>query len=369
MRSTRLRLALLASFAAAAVATVAAQTSTGAGAPPQGDDGFRFKSGVELVNVTATVSDDDGHFVSGLTKDDFLVYEDGAPQEITNFSNERVPVSLGILLDTSGSMTPDKMGSARSAINRFTYDLLDKNDELFFMQFAAVPDLLQGWTYDRRAISRALGEVRAEGGTAMYDAIARALPIAADGRNQKKALLVISDGNDNQSRTTVGDLRNRIRESEVMVYALGVDGTETSSNYAPTPRRPNTPRIPLPIPGGGGRFPGGRFPLLRELSPQIQFPPLGGGGSGGRTFGRTNDEHVNESALRSITDDTGGRTEIVHGFGDLDSATAHIADELSKQYYLGYNSAAKKDGRWHDIKVELKSRRLHVRARRGYVAS
>ena len=211
MRSTRLRLAFLSSFAAAAVATVAAQTSTGAGAPSQGDNPFRFKSGVELVNVTATVSDDDGHFVSGLTKDDFLVYEDGAPQEVTNFSNERVPVSLGILLDTSGSMTSDKMGSARSAINRFAYDLLDRNDELFFMQFASVPDLLQGWTYDRRAISRALDEVRAEGGTAMYDAIARALPIAADGRNQKKALLVISDGNDNQSKISVSDLRNRIR--------------------------------------------------------------------------------------------------------------------------------------------------------------
>src|SRR5882672_10650453 len=139
MRFTRLRLALLLSCAAAAVATVAAQTSTGAGAAPQGADPFRFKSGVELVNVTATVSDDDGHFVSGLTKDDFIVYEDGAPQEITNFSNERVPV------------------------------------------------LLQGWTYDRGAISPALSEVSAEGGTAMYDAIARARPIAADGRNQKKA--------------------------------------------------------------------------------------------------------------------------------------------------------------------------------------
>jgi Ca-activated chloride channel family protein len=366
MRSTRLRLALLALFAAAAVATVAAQTSSGAGTAPQGA-GFQFKSGVELVNVTATVSDEDGHFVPGLTKDDFLVYEDGAPQEITNFSNERVPVSLGILLDTSGSMTPDKMGSARSAIDRFIYDLLDKNDELFFMQFASVPDLLQGWTFDRRAISRALGEVTAEGGTAMYDAIARALPIAGDGRNQKKAILVISDGNDNQSRTTVGDLRNRIRESEVMVYALGVDGSgSSSSNFtAPQPRRP---RFPLPMPGGGGRFPGGRFP---ELLPQISFPPGGGstGGGSGRTFSRGNDDHVNESALRSITDDTGGRTEVVRGFGDLDAATTHIADELSKQYYIGYNSAAKKDGRWHDIKVELKNRRLQVRARRGYVAS
>jgi VWFA-related protein len=221
---------------------------------------------------------------------------------------------------------------------------------------------VQGWTYDRRAISRALGEVTAAGGTAMYDAIARALPIAGDGRNQKKALLVISDGNDTNSRTSVGQLRSLIRESEVMVYALGVDGTAVSTYAAP--RRPNPPRFPIPIPGGRGRFPGGRFPLGPRLEPQIQFPPIGGG-----TWGRTGSERVNEDALRAVTDDTGGRTEIVRGFADLDAATEHIADELSKQYYLGYNSAGHKDGRWHTIRVEIKDRRLHVRARRGYVAS
>ena len=353
MRAVRFRLAILASLTAAAVAVVGAQTS------PQGDDGFRFKSGVELVNVTATVSDDNGHFVSGLTKDDFTIFEDGQQQEITNFSNEHVPVSLGILLDTSGSMTPEKMSSARSAIDRFIYELLDKNDELFFMQFASVPDLLQGWTYDRRAISRAVGQVSAAGGTAMYDAIARALPIAADGRNQKKAILVISDGNDTNSRTSVGELRNMIRESEVMVYALGVDGNDVST-YTQQPRQPSSPRFPIPIPRGRGRFPGGRFPF----APQIGFPPTGG------VWGRTGgNEHVNESALRAITDDTGGRTEIVRGFGDLDAATAHIADELSKQYYLGYNNAGKKDGKWHAIRVDVKDRHLHVRARKGYVAS
>src|SRR5258705_603356 len=290
MRPIRLRLGFLLSFAAAGVAAVGAQTSTGASSQ-QGDEGFRFKSGVELVNVTATVSDQDGHFVSGLTKDDFTVYEDGQRQEITNFSNERVPVSLGILLDTSGSMTPDKMASARSAIDRFIYDLLGKDDELFFMQFASVPDLLQGWTYDRRAISRALGEVTAAGGTAMYDAIARALPIAADGRNQQKALLVISDGNDTNSRTTVGQLRNLIRESEVMVYALGVDGTAVST-YTQQPRQPTSPRFPIPIPRGRGRFPGGRFPF----APQICFPPLGGG------LGRPGGQgHLDANALRGHT--------------------------------------------------------------------
>lgn len=347
MRSIRLRLAVLAALVAAAV---------GVGAQSQ-DDGFKFKSGVELVNVTATVSDDNGHFVTGLTKDDFAILEDGQPQEIAQFSNDRVPVSLGILLDTSGSMTPEKMSSARSAIDRFIYDLLGKDDELFFMQFASVPDLLQGWTYDRKAISRAVGQVTAAGGTAMYDAIADALPIAADGRNQKKAILVISDGNDTNSRTSVTQLRNMIRESEVMVYALGVDGNDVQT-YTPQPRQPNGPRFPIPIPRGGrGRWPG--FPL----APQIQFPPIGGG------WGRTGNEHVNENALRAITDDTGGRTEIVRGFGDLGNATQRLADELSQQYYIGYNNGGKKDGKWHTIKVDVRNRHYTVRARKGYVAS
>jgi len=348
MRSIRLRLAILAALVAAAVAMVGAQAQ---------DDAFKFKSGVELVNVTATVSDDNGHFVTGLTKDDFTVSEDGQPQEIAQFSNERVPVSLGILLDTSGSMTPEKMSAARNAIDRFIYDLLGKDDELFFMQFASVPDLLQGWTYDRRAISRAVNQVTAAGGTAMYDAIADALPIAADGRNQKKAILVISDGNDTNSRTSVTQLRNMIRESEVMVYALGVDGNDVQT-YSPQPRQPNGPRFPIPIPRGGrGRWPG--FPM----APQIGFPPIGGG------WGRSGNEHVNENALRAITDDTGGRTEIVRGFADLGNATQRLADELSQQYYIGYNNGGKKDGKWHAIKVDIRNRHYTVRARKGYVAS
>jgi len=196
-------------FLLAAVAPLAAQTQ----------EGFSFRSGVELINVTATVTDGDGRFVSGLRKEDFSVYEDGEPQTITHFSNERVPVSLGIVLDTSGSMTPDKMSAARSAIDRFIYDLLGPDDELFFMEFANRPDLVQEWTTDRRAISRAVARVSPAGGTSMYDAIADAVPLAGVGRHSKKAILVISDGNDTNSRISIGELRYLIRESEVLVYA------------------------------------------------------------------------------------------------------------------------------------------------------
>jgi Ca-activated chloride channel family protein len=337
-----LPIAAAAGLAALAVVTTSAQ------------EGFRFKSGVELINVTATVSDEDGRFVSGLQQDDFTVFEDGERQEVSHFSNERVPVSLGLVLDTSGSMTSEKMSAARAAIDRFIYDLLGSEDELFFMQFANRPDLIQDWTTDRRRISRAVASVGAQGGTAMYDAIADAVPVAQNGKNRKKALLVLSDGNDTNSGTRVGELRQMIRESEVMVYALGLDGTaQAPVRRGPTIQLPPMP-IPFPIPG---RRPQGRMP-----------PPIGGG-SGGGVWSRGGDERVDAEALRQITDDTGGRTEIVRSLRDLDGATARIADELSKQYYLGYSSTGKKDGRWHAIRVEVKDRRLTVRARRGYIAS
>jgi Ca-activated chloride channel family protein len=315
-------------------------------------DGFRLKSTVELINVTATVSDDSGRFVSGLRQNDFTLYEDNEKQAITHFSADRVPVSLGILLDVSGSMSADKMDAARAAINRFTQDLLDPQDQLFLMTFSRTADLRQDWTSERRAISRAMQRVEPDGGTAMYDAIAEALPIASSGTHEKKAILLISDGNDRNSAISVNELRQAIRESEVLVYALGVDATERSmpQTTAPPRRPPQLPiPIPFPIPGGGGR----RYP-------QIFGGPYGNQGA---------DERVNADALRRITDDTGGRTEIVRGFRNLDEATARIADELSKQYYLGYSSTRPKDGRWHTIRVEVRDRRLTVRSRRGYVAS
>jgi Ca-activated chloride channel family protein len=330
--------------------------------PPPGDESrFKFKSGVELVNVTATVTDNTGRFVSGLRQDDFLVYEDETPQTVTHFSADRVPVSLGVALDTSGSMAGTKMQEAQSALDRFMYDLLDRNDELFLYRFSNYPTLLQGWTTDRQLLARALGRISANGGTAMYDTVAEAIPLAQQGHNRKKALVVISDGNDTASGTSVVELKQMIRESEVMVYAIGIDGESetTSIQRTPPPRLP----VPWPFPGAGGRGRPGRggWPT----------PPIGGGGQGGgwpRTNSR-NDDRVNVAALRDLTDDSGGRTEIVRDARDLNPATANIADELSKQYYLGYPAAGKKDGRWHSIRVEVRNRNYRVRARRGYVAS
>ena len=338
---------------ALAVASLAAQEDTGRASDDKG--AFRFKSGVELINVTTTVSDGSGRFVPGLRKEDFVVYDDDQPVEITHFSAERVPVSLGIVLDTSGSMAGSKMHEARSALNRFLFDLLDKEDEIFLYRFSNFPVLLQGWTSDRQRLGRILDRVTANGGTAMYDAVAEAVPLAEEGQFRKKAIVVISDGNDTGSQTTVRELKQQIRESEVLVYAIGIDGESEAPTYrrAPPPRPPRLPiPFPFPVPGRGGR----RFPML-----------LGAQGGGWRST--PGSDRVNVAALRDITDDSGGRTEVIRDARDLNPATASIADELSKQYYLGYQASGKKDGRWHSIRVEVRSGRYTVRARRGYVAS
>jgi Ca-activated chloride channel family protein len=347
-------------FAGAALAALG--VSVGA---QQASDPFRFRSGVELINVTATVSDANGRFVPGLSRDDFIVYDDDERMEVTHFSAERVPVSLGIALDTSGSMHGEKMEAARGAIRRFVNDLLEDNDELFLYRFSNYPVLVQGWTRDRRELLEPLERLTPNGATAMYDTVARAIPLAQQGQNRKKALVVISDGNDTSSRTDIRDLKQQIRESEVLVYAVGIDADEGDR----TPRRAQPPpvRIPIPVPFPGG--PRGRFPLQPRVDPPP--PPVGGiGGTGGNGgFVAPSGDHVNAAALRELTDDSGGRTEIVRDPRDLDPATAGIADELSKQYYLGYASPGKKDSRWHAIRVEVKNRSYRVRARRGYMAN
>ena len=333
------------------------------------ESGFRFKSGVELINVTATVSDASGRFVSGLRQEDFVVSEDDEPVTVTHFSSERVPVSLGIALDTSGSMAGNKIQEAQDALDRLLYDLLDRQDEIFLYRFSNTPVLLQTWTKDRQQLSRALGRITPNGGTAMYDAVAEAIPLTLQGQNRKKALLVISDGNDTASATSVREIKAQIRETETLVYAIGIDAQSEEPAFRP-PTTPRTPMpFPFPFPGGrGGR--GGTPPIWPRQPPTAGGGGGGGGGgSGGFRRGNPNDDRVNVVALRDMTDESGGRTEIVRDARDLNPATASIADELSKQYYLGYPSSGKKDGRWHSIRVEIRNRAYRVRARKGYVAS
>ena len=335
----------LAAWASGAGGEAASQAGQVRG--PDRPDGV-FRGGVELINVTATVTDARGRFVDGLTRDDFLVYEDGEAVEITQFDNERVPVSLGIALDTSGSMEGRKMDAARLALDRFLYDLLGPDDEIFLYRFDYTPVLLQDWTTSRDRLTRALRDIRPRGGTALYDAVAESVPRVAEGRHRKKALLIISDGNDTNSETDDRDLRALIRETEALVYAIGIDGSSPRRRWiGGGPLRPPT-WGPIPIPGGGRRPP---------LRPQ------------GNPFQRVQEERVNVGALRDLTDDSGGRTEIVRDADDLDPATAGIARELSRQYFLAYPARNAGDGRWHRIRVEVRNADYRVRSRRGYTAA
>ena len=117
-------------------------------APQESKKAFRFRTGVELINVTATVTDGSGRFVPGLRKEDFRVYQDDQPQTITHFNSERVPVSLGIILDTSGSMDGEKMAAAKQALNRFLLELLGPEDEVFLYRFDSLAELVHEWTTD-----------------------------------------------------------------------------------------------------------------------------------------------------------------------------------------------------------------------------
>ena len=189
-----------------------------------------------------------------------------------------------------------------------------------------VLQLIQGWTKDRQRLSDAIARVRARGGTALYDTLAEAIPMAQTGKNRKKAVVIISDGNDTSSSTDVFAIKQLIRQTEVLVYAIGIDGESSALYVMNSPQRPpgtgpRGPRSPIPFPFP---MPGGRRP------PPPQPPPQGPSG-GGRW--RTGDDRVNVAALRDMTDDSGGRTEIVRDARDLNPSTASIADELSKQYY------------------------------------
>jgi len=323
--------------------------------PLAAQDGFRFRSTTELINVTATVTDASGRFAAQLRKEDFVVREDGQRQQISHFSSERVPVSLGIVLDVSGSMAGEKFRAAQSALDRFLYDLLAAEDEVFILSFSDQTDLVSDWTTDRQRLANGLRSIRPRGGTALYDAVAEAVPMAQGGRHKKKALVIISDGNDTDSRTPANALQSMIRETEVLVYAIGIDGASSGGSSGSSGTWTGQPRVPFPFP----------FPF-----------PFPGGRTGGGPWGQPRptsrrpaaNDAVNVDVLRAITDDSGGRTEIVKYANDLEPATASIADELSQQYSIGYVPPRAKDGRWHQIELEVPGGRYQVRARRGYLA-
>jgi len=295
---------LVAAFAPLAVAVLAAQTPLVRGDRP-------FRTGIELTSVAATVTDSEGRLITGLDRTAFELFEDGLKQEVTQFTRERVPVGLGVLIDISDSMFGQRIKDARAAVNRFLFELLDDSDEFFLVAFNHAPKTLTAWTHTPGEVSLALNALKPFGGTAAYDAIVEALPMIERRARQRAALLLISDGADTASNTSLREVKSALLRSDAFVYAIAIDSSDRQAI--------NT--------------------------------------------------KINPDALREITGQSGGRTEVVHNSADLAEASARIADELNHQYVLGYTSAHEGDGGYHSIRVRVAGSGYRVRARNGYVAA
>src|SRR5687767_1676544 len=172
----------------------------------------------DLITLTVTVTDTYGRFVTGLGKNAFTVFDDKTQQEITFFSDEDAPVSLGIIFDVSGSMSGDKIMRAREALAKFV-DTSHSRDEYFLIGFNTRAQLLLDRTRDSDALLNKLTFVQTKGQTALYDATYLGVERVTRGAHKKRAVLLISDGQDNSSRYTFSELKRLLKESDVIIYA------------------------------------------------------------------------------------------------------------------------------------------------------
>lgn len=269
----------------------------------------------DLITLTVTVTDTYGRFVTGLGKNSFSIFDDKTQQEISFFSDEDAPVSLGIVFDVSGSMGGDKINRAREALAKFV-DTSHARDEYFLIGFNSRAQLLLNHTRDSDALMQKLTFVQTHGQTALYDATYLGVERVTRGAHPKRAILLISDGQDNSSRYTFTELKRLLKESDVIIYAIGIVSAGDDSAL-----------------GYGGRA------ILEELA----------GVSGGKAFFPSTGAEMNDTFER-------------------------IALELRTQYSIGYRpSAFANDGKWHKLKIKVQPPRgfprLFVRGREGYFAS
>ena len=288
----------------AAVAPAAPQTPT---APP--DD--RIILDRDLVTVSVTVSDPYGRFVTGLEKSHFEIYDDKIKQEIAFFSDADNPLTLGVVYDVSGSMST-KLSRSIHALRRFV-ETSHTEDEYFLVTFNHRAQLTRDFTMSGDTLVNSLTLVNTDGRTALYDAAFIGIEKARQGRHDKRALLIISDGQDNNSRYTFSELRDLVREADVQLYAIGI------------------------------------VDLVRDHE-------LGAYG---------------ESVLEELARSTGGRAFFPSSEEELVDVCTQIALELRHQYSVGYYPTTNiRDGRWHKIKVKVDPPpglpRLAVRSKEGY---
>jgi Ca-activated chloride channel homolog len=276
------------------------------------------------AQATVTVTDRSGTHITDLTKDDFRLYEDGQQRPIEFFRKDlNAPVSVGIIVDTSGSMEP-KIPQARAAIAEFIRNL-NPRDDVFLFAFSDSPFLLEPFTTNHAAVMSRLALLHAFGRTALYDVILDGLIMVSRGRYDKKALLVVTDGMDTASSSSLDQVVAQARRQGVLVYSIGIG----EPNVAP----------PGLLVFGGISFLGGE------------------------------DDRVDARTLQTLSSETGAKTFIIREVGDgemLRQATESISNELREQYTVGFTSPNPVRGGYRSLKVEVTTRPdLTVRVRKG----
>lgn len=294
--------------------TIFAQDPTST--PPDPSDDKPISVTIDLVTLTLTVTDNFGRYVSGLGKNAFTVLDGDKEQEITFFSDQDAPVSVGILFDISGSMSKDKIVKARNALKRFI-NTSHPSDEYFLISFNTRAQLLMDRTRDGDAVLDKLSLVQPKNNTALYDAVYLGTERVTRGAHQKKALLIISDGQDNSSRYNFGEVRRLLKESDVTIYSVGILGGSDAGSML---------------------------------------------GMQGQSF------------LDELSGVTGGKSFYPNTNVEMDEIFERIALELRHQYSVGYiPKDFKPDGKWRKVKVKVKPPRglprLTVRSREGYYAT
>ena len=275
--------------------------------------------------VTVTVTDPRGTYVTGLQKGDFKLYMDGQQRPIEFFRQDlNTPVSVGILVDTSGSMEP-KIPQARAAIAQFLRDLNDR-DDVFLFAFSSHPFLLQPFTMNHDLVMRRLALLHAYGQTALFDVIMQGLNMVQRGRYDKKALLVVTDGMDNTSAATVNQVVEQARRMGVLVYSIGIGDPNAS---------------------GGG--------LAISIGPFA--------------FGPNESERVDSETLHALSGETGAKTYIIREAGDgeaLRRACENISLELREQYTVGFLAPDPGAGGYRKLNVTVPGKPgADIRVRKG----
>jgi Ca-activated chloride channel homolog len=278
-----------------------------------------FNIDTDLVLLDVTVIDQNNTPVMNLKKEDFSVYEDKVKQTIDNVSREEVPVSFGLVIDTSGSMRTKLQTVSDASVSLIKQ--MRGDDEAFVSSFKAEPELVQDFTADRRELEDAISELYTSGGTALLDAIIATADYAQEkGKRRRKALVIISDGLEKNSSVKEKEVMEAIKEDEVQVYLVGFIDEE-----------------------------------MEEKS----------------LFGKSPAKKAKE-LLSRIADDSGGRAYFPKDISEIPAIAAQIAKDLRTQYVVSYYpSNDKRDGTFRNIQVGVNSqgsRKLIARTRRGYYA-